>query len=258
MNFVQDGEQTVCASTGVARDRLGDPGPSVQRWKDLIGSVGELEQPAKTHVYIRDHTVCRIDRWHIGSPSWIVRSWLAHSSVFDDPIIIHGRRLSDHTPVFMGLACARRIVPESRPKPAHICRSIRYVDIANQLSEWLCLDEHPMLIRWQLHKTIIREAGRLVRNGLIASETSGVNRAYALSQLCRALATQYHKRANILLQCCADARRFIEIEGEQVLVVNAEDVANPYDAAWRALTPSEIHRVQRSTLPANTQKEQGW
>ena len=95
-NFLEEDDVPVATLTGLAAPRRSEP-PDTPAWREILAPMAEWHQPLPTHFLRRESKCSRLDRLYCTSPSWVLRLMSHDTGVVDDPVLVHGKRLSDHT-----------------------------------------------------------------------------------------------------------------------------------------------------------------
>ena len=143
-------------------------------WNEHLGHFTELHQRFPTHFAPGSLAMGRIDRLYTSVPPWMLTNTSSSCAIVDCSKWLFEQGISDHSPVRVSLTSSAPMPKQNRPIPKYVFEHSSFTEIHDQLAEAAKLDERHVVDRWQLHKIIIKEAARIVRNSVLQSEPDSV------------------------------------------------------------------------------------
>ncbi|CAK0877582.1 unnamed protein product [Prorocentrum cordatum] len=183
-------------------------------WQDILDQVTAVAEDKHTHYWQPNSKLSRIDRAYTSLPGWYILQVRLQMHVRDDPQLTHRKLLSDHAPIITLSSDKQHIPTDLQPIPKAIAKSRNFQDALQELVQAVPLDELDTVTRWDTHKRMIREAGRIARTELMADPTalrSKPIQLLLLSSMARAVARQDHYMAKKLVAMHDIAKKHIHI-----------------------------------------------
>jgi hypothetical protein len=170
-NFLAPGDSQMSIAAPVACTSAADvyaPGSATQKaWQDTLDLMVEFQQTAPTHFSPPNLTCSRIDRIYTSTPGWILTSVRATAALFAEPRELHESGISDHAPVSASMTLQRRLPQELQPISRYVVESEHFKKRHDELVAIADLQNLPPVLRWQRHKSILRQAGLHARDALL-------------------------------------------------------------------------------------------
>lgn len=138
-----------------------------KKWQTTLGKFTELHQPMPSRYEVGSLSAARLGRVYTSMPRWELVLTESSSYTFGHPKDVFEQGISDHT----GVGCTfgqREQLSHDRPIHKSVFKLPRFKELHDKYCEDVKLDEMPVMVRWQQHKTIIREAARLARNAAMS------------------------------------------------------------------------------------------
>ena len=117
-----------------------------------------------THYHKRSHTLNSIDKIFFMAPTWVVVAAEVHSTVERSPVQMSDQGLSDHVPIFVYFSFRPKATNARTVIPGFVMKSPRFTQLHTAYCEEADLLSLPGSVSISLHKLIVMECARTVRN----------------------------------------------------------------------------------------------
>ena len=223
------------------------------QWPGILEKMVEMKQQAPTHITVSSMSLMTLDRVYLVAPAWLIVLMNVRGPVTHSPQHLHQRGISDHAPVLINFAPYKPIPVDQRPIPHHVAKSKWFAEALKTLEESIDLDSLAVPVRWQEHKRLIRQAGKIARQNILLNEaTSSFSSAQALTTASRVIANNDTETAAILIKNSELCRQHIYVCQSQVFLHDAVAFGADIEAAKNILLAGEREDISNRMARPNT------
>lgn len=216
-------------------------------WPRVLDRLIELAQPEPTHISPSNMSLARLDRVYTSAPAWLVSNLHLSGLLSNTPQNLYQRGISDHSPVVIKLSEHQRRHPDQQLIPHHIAKSHIFQEVLAKLEIDNGLEHLDTVRRWQLHKKLVRKAGKVARRIILSKEaTSSFSVAQVLTTISRILVRNDYRLAETLISSSLVTRQHIFVESGQVFLKEAQAFATAIDEAKFSLLKNDADRMSES------------
>lgn len=102
----------------------------------------------------------RIDRVYVSIPGWLLAAMTTRVWTHSDPVALHKKGISDHSPVIAQVQPRARIARDARRLPSWVARTVEYAQGLRAFEAAASLGEMVVWARLELQKDVIRTAAQ--------------------------------------------------------------------------------------------------